>query len=177
MLFYFILFCLYVSFLKPLTFLYTGFNGNVAQSIVTDRNYLLILNHTQLSAQAVQNFPSKTYSVFLAIGILFALIAATLLMRAGIQILRSLQRQQYFSLHNVHQLKHIVIAQLFGISADLFIATANQILRTNLYRINSQLTISWSDLPQDIILLIVLGLVYFIYDKAVLLQQENELTI
>lgn len=174
---YFALIVSVIALLEPIGYLIDSFGGNVAKSMVNDSQYLVVLHHTHVSQQAIANFPSSGYNILMAVGLAFGTVAAIMVAWAGLQILGSLKHKDYFSNDILRQLKRLVIAQCFSVIADFPIASANTLIRLNLFRVNSEHTVDWNDPIQDLFMLVIVGLVYFIYKRAVTLKQENELTI
>lgn len=165
------------ALLEPIGYLVDSFGGNVAKSIISDSQYLVVLHHTHVSQQAIANFPSSGYNILMAIGLAFGTVAAIIAIWAGLEILGSLNHKEYFSNGIVKQLKRLVMAQSFTVIGDLLIASANTLIRLNLFRVNSEYPVDWNDPIQDLFMLVIVGLVYFIYKRAVTLKRENELTI
>lgn len=174
---YLILISLVFSLGEPISYVINGFDSHFAQNIVHNSDYLVVLHHTQVSQQAIEQFPNTSYGILMAVGLTIALIALIIATWAGLQILESIGKNDYFSINIMKQLKRLVIAQALSIVADLPLAAANTLIRYKLYRVNSDLTIDWTDLISDMMLLVIIGLIYYIYRKAVTLKQENELTI
>lgn len=174
---YLALFGLVLGLVVPIGFLIDGFGSNVAKSIVTDSEYLVVLHHTHVSSTAITNFPSGVYGVLMAAGSALSVIAGLMMVWAGLQLLGNLVKKQYFVSDNVKQLKRIVIAQIIAVFSDGFVATANQLIKTDLYRVNSTYPVDWNDPLQDLVMLVIIGLVYYIYQRAVALKEESELTI
>lgn len=168
---------LVVSLVQPIGYLIDGFGSNVAKDIVTNSDYLVILHHTNVSTAAIAQFPSQIYGVLMAIGTGLGTISGLMMVWAGLQILNNVVKKRYFSSENVTQFKRIVVAQFVVLVADLLIASGNQLIRTDLYRVNSALPVDWSDPLQDLLMLVIIGIVYFVYQRATALKQEAELTI
>lgn len=174
---YLILISLVFSLGEPIGYVINGFGSHFAQSIVNSSDYLVVLHHTHVSQQAITQFPNTSYGILMAVGLMIAMIALIIAIWAGLQILKSIGKKDYFSVNIVKQLRRLVIAQTLGVVADLPLAAANTLVRYKLYRINSDLTIDWTDLISDMMLLVIIGLIYYIYRQAITLKQENELTI
>lgn len=168
---------LVLSLVEPIGYLVNGFGGHFAQNIVNNSDYLVVLHHTQVSQQAIAQFPNTSYGILMAVGMTLATIALIIATWAGLQILESIGKNDYFSINIMKQLKRLVIAQTVSVVADLPLAAANTLIRYKLYRVNSNFPVDWTDPITDMMLLVIIGLIYYIYRKAVTLKQENELTI
>lgn len=174
---YLMLLGLVLSLVEPIGYLVNGFGGQFAKHIVDDSDYLVVLHHTQVSQQAIDQFPNTSYGILMAVGLALATLALIIATWAGLQILESIGHKDYFSVNIVKQLRRLVLAQTLAVVADIPLASANTLIRLNLYRINSDFPVDWSDPITDIMLLVVISLIYYIYRQAVTLKQENELTI
>jgi len=168
----------YCTFLFPIGYLVHAFQNNTAQSILNDDGFLRLANNHQPTLAAIRSFPNWPYALIMSIGIILFAIASIKFLSALVKLLNNLVAQDYFSLSNELALKAILSSQVIVLVSDLFTASANQLTRSWLLRVNnSGASETWIDCFHDTFIIIMLAAIYETYRHAMRVKAENDLTV
>lgn len=114
----------------------------------------------------------------MSIGVILVIIASLYELKALVKIAVNLNQKKYFTAENVKLVWLFIVSQLYTLAADLFLAGANQLTRTYLNRINiGDFSVTWSDIPEDLVALVIISVIYILFKMAEQMKRENELTV
>ncbi|MBT9671527.1 DUF2975 domain-containing protein [Secundilactobacillus kimchicus] len=164
--------------LTPLGSLLQLFSGSAANDILHDSDYLVIGNHAHLSATTISHFPEVPYGICTTIGSALLGIGSLYVTWALLQIIANMNRGKYFTVENQHCIKNILISLGFFCGATTFLAAANQMTESYLFRTNvGYQAATWSDIGSYLFLIIVVGLIYTVFNQALSMKKEQDLTV
>jgi len=113
-----------------------------------------------------------------SVGAVLTVVGAILTILSLRAILANILEQNYFSLENVQLFKRMIKAQLWVIAGSVINATANQLTASWLYRINNgDFNDNWTDVFSALVTLVIYGIIYTLYARAVAMKAENDLII
>ncbi|EEI23529.1 DUF2975 domain-containing protein [Lentilactobacillus hilgardii] len=114
----------------------------------------------------------------MSIGVILAIIAVLYELKALVKITVNLNQKRYFTTENVKLVWLFIVSQLYTLAADPFLAGANQLTRTYLDRIKiGDFSVTWSDIPEDLVGLVIISAIYMLFKMAEQMKRENELTV
>jgi len=178
---YLLLLGLIVSFLMfcaPLVYGFTYFIGDMKDYILNDSDFLMPVTHHVASQAAIASFPTGIYTILVSVGAVLTVVGAILTILSLRAILANILEQNYFSLENVQLFKRMIKAQLWVIAGSVINATANQLTASWLYRINNgDFNDNWTDVFSALVTLVIYGIIYTLYARAVAMKAENDLII
>ncbi|MFT8616864.1 MAG: DUF2975 domain-containing protein [Lentilactobacillus hilgardii] len=168
----------WIGFCIPVYFICQALKGNVVSNILDNNNYQVISNYAHVSHAAINHFPAYIYTGLMSIGVILVIIASLYELKALVKIAVNLNQKKYFTAENVKLVWLFIVSQLYTLAADLFLAGANQLTRTYLNRINiGDFSVTWSDIPEDLVALVIISVIYILFKMAEQMKRENELTV
>jgi len=162
----------------PLVYGFTYFAGDMKDYILNDSDFLMPVTHHVASQAAIASFPTGIYTILVSVGAILTMVGATLTIFSLRAILANIMEQNYFALENVQSFKRMIKAQLWVIAGSVINATANQLTASWLYRINNgDFNDNWYSVFGALVTLVIYGIIYTLYARAVAMKTENELII
>ncbi|MCT3399388.1 DUF2975 domain-containing protein [Lentilactobacillus hilgardii] len=168
----------WIGFCIPVYFIYQALKGNVVSNILDNNDFQVISNHAHVSLTDIDHFPAYIYTALVSIGVILAIIAVLYELKALVKITVNLNQKRYFTTENVKLVWLFIVSQLYTLAADPFLAGANQLTRTYLDRIKiGDFSVTWSDIPEDLVGLVIISVIYILFKMAEQMKRENELTV
>lgn len=170
--------CLFFTFLAPIYYFFQAFQGNMASDILKSDDFLLVPNHSHISQALINQFPEYIYAILMSIGVILATISILYELRALIKIISNLGQKKYFTAENVKLVRLFIVSQIYTLACDPFLAGANQLSTSYLGRVNNgTFNATWSNIPDDLITLIIIGVIYILFKLAEQMKRESDLTV
>jgi len=167
----------YAGFLWSLGYLYEGYHGDVAQAVLDSDDFLRYSAH-HVTAGAMASFPGWPYVLLMAVGSAIGIGASIMFAKAMVKLLNNMVEEDYFSQNNIAAVKRLVVSQCYVVIGDFFIAGGNQLTSSWLRGYNNgAFPQTWTDTIDAIGLLIVLKVISVIYERAMTMKVENDLTV
>ncbi|WP_047999500.1 DUF2975 domain-containing protein [Lactiplantibacillus herbarum] len=165
----------FIMLLTPAEYVFMYFSGGMNDNILHGSDFLMPVTHHVASQAAIASFPTGIYTVLLVIGMLLSVVGAILTIISLRVILANIIERDYFASENVQSLKKMIKAQLWVIAGSLFTAMANQLTASWLYRINNgDFNDNWDSVYIGIMIIVIYGIIYTLYTRAVAMKTEND---